>query len=96
MWKKFVWRNIHCNNGIISEKRKHHKATLHVVMHEVLDENWLNRMQLRAGRRRGMKQIVYYWYTFEDGYRCCVRGFSSQEFQNEIDKHGMMIKKEMA
>ena len=42
------------------------------------------------------KPNTYYWYTFQDGYRVCVRGFSPQEFQAEIDKHGMMVKKEMA
>ena len=43
-----------------------------------------------------MKMVKYYWFIFEDGYRCCVRGFSEQELQNEINKHGMMIKKERA
>jgi len=43
-----------------------------------------------------MSEIAYYWYTFADGYRCCVRGFSPQELQNEVDKHGMMVKKERA
>ena len=43
-----------------------------------------------------MSEAAYYWYTFADGYRCCVRGFSSREFQNEIDKHGNVVKKERA
>lgn len=36
----------------------------------------------------------YYWFTFTDGYRCCVRGFSKQELAVEEKKHGKLIKKE--
>lgn len=35
----------------------------------------------------------YYWHLFEDGYCCCVRGFSAQELRVEISKHGKLIKK---
>lgn len=39
---------------------------------------------------------MFYWFEFEDGYRCCVRGFSKQELKIEEQKHGKMIKKEKA
>lgn len=38
----------------------------------------------------------YYWFTFEDGYRCCVRGFSDHELAVEVKKHGRVVKKESA
>lgn len=43
-----------------------------------------------------MSDIVYYWYTFADGYSCCVRGFDPFELQTQIDKHGNLVKKERA
>ena len=39
---------------------------------------------------------MYFWYTFADGYRVCVRGFSKQELAVEVKKHGKVIKKESA
>jgi hypothetical protein len=36
---------------------------------------------------------IYYWFYFEDGYRCCVKGFSKQELRVEEAKHGKLIKK---
>lgn len=33
----------------------------------------------------------FYWYTFTDGYRVCVRGFSKQELSIEERKHGRLI-----
>ena len=36
----------------------------------------------------------YYWFTFADGYRCCVPGFSSQELAVEERKHGKLVRKE--
>jgi len=39
---------------------------------------------------------IYYWHQFKDGYRCCVRGFSKNELEREIIKHGKLIKKERA
>ena len=39
---------------------------------------------------------MYYWFTFEDGYQVCVRGFSKQELKRETQKHGKLIKKEAA
>ena len=40
--------------------------------------------------------IMYYWFTFEDGYSVCVRGFSKQEMRVEIRKHGKLVSKERA
>ena len=39
-----------------------------------------------------MEMIKYYWYTFEDGYKCCVRGFSENELKVEIAKHGKVVR----
>lgn len=39
---------------------------------------------------------MYYWYTFEDGYRVCVKGFSKNELAWEVKKHGKLITKEQA
>lgn len=38
----------------------------------------------------------FYWYWFEDGYKCCVVGFSKQELKIEQIKHGKLIKIERA
>lgn len=38
----------------------------------------------------------YFWFTFEDGYRVCVRGFSKQELSVEESIHGKLVKKECA
>ena len=35
----------------------------------------------------------WYWYEFADGYRCCVRGMSSQELSVEVSKHGKVVRK---
>lgn len=34
---------------------------------------------------------MYKWYIFEDGYSCCVKGFSSRELKVETNKHGKVI-----
>ena len=39
---------------------------------------------------------MFYWLEFEDGYRCCVKGFSKQELKTEEHKHGKVVKKEKA
>ena len=39
---------------------------------------------------------MFYWYTFEDGYSICVRGFSKRELAWEVRKHGKLIEKERA
>lgn len=36
---------------------------------------------------------MFYWFTFEDGYSTCVKGFSSTELKHEITKHGKLISK---
>ena len=36
---------------------------------------------------------MYYWFTFEDGYSCCVRGMSANEKRIEERKHGKLISK---
>ena len=33
----------------------------------------------------------FYWYTFTDGYKVCVRGFSRQELSVEESKHGKLV-----
>lgn len=38
----------------------------------------------------------YYWFTFEDGYSVCVRGFSKHELAVEESKHGKLVVKERA
>ena len=40
--------------------------------------------------------IKFYWFTFADGYRVCVRGFSKDELKRETAIHGALIKKELA
>jgi hypothetical protein len=40
-----------------------------------------------------MKTEKWYWYTFADGYRVLVRGFSAQERKVEEQKHGRVISK---
>ena len=39
---------------------------------------------------------MFYWFEFEDGYKCCVKGFSKQELKIEEQKHGKVVKKEKA
>lgn len=36
---------------------------------------------------------MFYWFTFEDGYAVCVKGFSKQEMKVEIRKHGRLLSK---
>lgn len=38
----------------------------------------------------------YYWFLFEDGYRVCARGFSSQELKVEEQKHGKLVERRLA
>lgn len=40
--------------------------------------------------------MKYYWFTFEDGYRVCVRGFSNQELKIEEMKHGKLVERKCA
>ena len=39
---------------------------------------------------------MFYWFTFEDGYSVCVKGFSKQEMKVENRKHGKLISKVIA
>jgi hypothetical protein len=39
---------------------------------------------------------AFYWFTFEDGYTVCVRGFSRNELRIEELKHGKLVRKECA
>ncbi len=34
---------------------------------------------------------MFYWYKFDDGYRCACRGMSANELAWEILKHGKLI-----
>ena len=36
---------------------------------------------------------MFYWYTFADGYRCCVRGFDRVELRAAERKHGKLVNK---
>lgn len=40
--------------------------------------------------------MKFYKYTFQDGYFCYASGFSKQELKTEENKHGKLIKKELA
>ena len=39
---------------------------------------------------------MFYWFTFEDGYSVCVKGFSKRELAWEIRKHGKVVFKILA
>ena len=43
-----------------------------------------------------MAKNTFYWFTFEDGYRCCARGFSAHELRVEQAKHGKLLSKSIA
>ena len=36
---------------------------------------------------------MFYWFTFEDGYAVCVKGFSKNELIHETRKHGCLVSK---
>ena len=40
--------------------------------------------------------MKFYWFFFADGYRCCAAGFSKNELKIEEQKHGKLLKKEIA
>lgn len=40
-----------------------------------------------------MKTEKWYWYTFADGYRVCVRGMSAREIKVEEREHGRLVSK---
>ena len=37
--------------------------------------------------------MQFYWFTFADGTRECVRGYSAQEMRVMIYKHGKLVSK---
>lgn len=39
---------------------------------------------------------MFYWFTFEDGYSVCVKGFSKRELVWETLKHGKIVSKVLA
>lgn len=39
---------------------------------------------------------IFYWFTFEDGYRTCCRGFDEIEMAHEVLKHGKLIEQRRA
>lgn len=39
------------------------------------------------------ERMRFYWFEFEDGYRCCVAGMSKQELRVEENKHGKLLRK---
>ena len=42
-----------------------------------------------------MAKNTFYWFTFEDGYRCYTRGFSARELRAEQAKHGKLFSKSL-
>ena len=44
-------------------------------------------------RKEDEREMKYYWFEFEDGYRCCVMGLSKQELRVEENKHGKLLRK---
>ena len=36
---------------------------------------------------------MFYWFTFEDGYAVCTRGFNRVELKHEVLKHGKLVSK---
>ena len=39
---------------------------------------------------------MFFWYTFQDGYRICVAKLDKVELMHEVRKHGQVTKKERA
>ena len=44
-------------------------------------------------RKEDEGEMKFYWFEFEDGYRCCVAGMSKQELRVEESKHGKLLRK---
>lgn len=38
----------------------------------------------------------FYWYTFADGYACCVANLNRTELNREAAKHGPLVSKTAA
>jgi hypothetical protein len=47
----------------------------------------------RSEEKEGDGEMKFYWFEFEDGYRCCVAGMSKQELRVEESKHGKLLRK---
>lgn len=47
----------------------------------------------RSKGKGGEEEMKFYWFEFEDGYRCCVAGMSNQELRVEESKHGKLLRK---
>ena len=47
----------------------------------------------RSKGKEGEGEMKFYWFEFEDGYRCCVAGMSNQELRVEENKHGKLLRK---
>ncbi len=43
-----------------------------------------------------MTESTFYWFTFADGYRVCVRGFDRVEMQHMVREHGKLIGRDAA
>lgn len=43
-----------------------------------------------------MARNRFYWFTFEDGYQCCTRGYSAAEMRAEVREHGRLISQTLA
>ena len=39
---------------------------------------------------------MFYWWTFEDGYRTCAKGFDEIEMMHLELKHGKLVEKREA
>lgn len=37
---------------------------------------------------------MFFWFTFEDGYKVCAKGLSKNELAHEELRHGKLVKKE--
>ena len=42
-----------------------------------------------------MAKNTFYWFIFEDGYRCCSRGLNARELHAEQAKHGKLLSKSL-
>lgn len=38
-----------------------------------------------------MAKTKWYWFLFEDGYKCCCMGMSKLELSHEVQKHGKLV-----
>ena len=80
---KDKWINIRCTEqerqDITEQAKEHDMSVAELFRYLVAKE--------RDGEMR------FYWFEFEDGYRCCVAGMSNQELRVEENKHGKLLRK---